>query len=79
MAQLMRCLIDDISVVSSRAEYGRRMGLGAVVDFDEVILPAQGDQAAYTLGDALKGRDDCFEAVAPAPPPPVAPGTDHEE
>jgi hypothetical protein len=39
------------------------MGAGAVVDFDEVIVPAQGTKPAFTLGDALAGRHDCFEPV----------------
>ena len=66
MPRLMRCLAADLAVSCERAEYGRRMGAGAVVDFDEVIIPAQGKKPAYTLGDALRGREDCFEAVPSA-------------
>ena len=64
----MRCLVDDISVSASRHEYGRRMGLGAVVDFDEVIAPKTAKAPAFTLGDALAGMHDCFEPVNPTPP-----------
>lgn len=64
MPRLMRCLTADIAVTAPRAEYGRRMGAGAVVDFDEVIVPAQNGQPAFTLGDALAGRESCFEDVS---------------
>lgn len=63
MPKLMRCLVEEIAVAAPRAEYGRRMGAGLVVDFDEVIIPAAGEKAAYTLGDALAGRHDCFEEL----------------
>lgn len=67
MPRLMRCLTADIAVTAPRAEYGRRMGAGAVVDFDEVIVPAQNGRPAFTLGDALAGRESCFEdASTPA-------------
>jgi len=63
MPRLMRCLTADIAVTAPKAEYGRRMGAGAVVDFDEVIIPAQNGKVAFTLGDALAGRENCFEPV----------------
>ena len=64
----MRCLADDIAVTAARSEYGRRMGRGVVVDFDEVIAPARNGGQAFTLGDALAGRQDCFEPVEPETP-----------
>lgn len=65
MPRWMRCLVNDIAVSNARAEYGRRMGAGAIVDFDEIIVPVLGGEPAYTLGDALLGREACFEAVTP--------------
>ena len=68
MAKWMRCVAgDEVSVTATASEYGRRMGFGAIVDFEEVVTPATGDRPAYTLGDALEGVHHLFESATPEP------------
>ena len=66
MPKMMRALVEtDVSA----GPYGKQIGVGLVVDFDEVIAPKTKTTPAFTLGDALEGRHDCFEPVTPAAVP----------
>ena len=60
----MRCLTEEIAIAGQN--FGLRIGLGQVVDFD---APVSG---TMTIGDAVAGRENCFEAVEPPAPPPRA-------
>lgn len=68
MPKMMRALVET-SVSAVRYEFGKQIGVGLVVDFDEVIAPKTKTTPAFTLGDALAGRHDCFEPVTPAAVP----------
>ena len=54
-----------------------RIEPGTVVDFDEIVRPARPGRDAFTLGQAVAHRLDCFEAcgvegASPAGDPPLA-------
>lgn len=59
----MTCLVSEVAIQGP--DFGRRIGAGAVVDFDEVLT------GTFTIAEAVRGREDCFapladEAEAPA-------------
>lgn len=72
--QWVRCRVAEISV--RHGEYGERIGKGKVVDLDRVVSHAkgaQGERVPVTLGDLVKGREECFEpAEGPQTAQPVA-------
>jgi hypothetical protein len=48
-----RAIVDTSVVFRHDLERSRTIYAGDVVDFDEVLLPAAGDQPAHTLGEQL--------------------------
>jgi hypothetical protein len=56
----MRCLTEEIAITGPT--FGLRIGLGQVVDFDQPV------SGTMTIGDAVAGRQDCFEAAEPPAP-----------
>ena len=55
----MRCL-GELAIRGD--DFGRRLGPGALIDFDEQLAPG------YRVAEALKGRETCFEPVEPSAP-----------
>jgi hypothetical protein len=54
--------------VQSR-EYGRTIRHGEEVDLDQIVVPAEGDKPAQTLGDALSKDLELFDVSGEPPAP----------
>lgn len=55
--RMMRCLA--VMEIVKRDGTGLPLQAGMEVDFDRVI----DEKTGYTIGDAVAGRDECFEPV----------------
>jgi hypothetical protein len=58
--KLVKCKVLEMSV--RHGEFGQRIGQGKVVDLDRVVSK-DAEGKPITLGDLVRGREDCFESA----------------